>query len=230
MALNKPTKLINEEFIQKMLDSRLELKEYVIANSQQGNIQNIIDTIDKFCWTQQWLMNIGDKKGKILDQAVQTRKPKTVLELGTFLGYSALRMLNHFSTDVIFISIEADAQSADIARSIFEYSDVTNRIQVINDYTDKVIPHLNENFNIDSFDLIFIDHFKDVYLRDLQLLEEHGLIKSGTMIVADNVIYPGAPDYLEYVRNNSNYTTTFHESSLEYKDDIPDGIEISIRK
>jgi len=62
------------------------------------------------------------------------------------------------------------------------------------------------------------------------MLEEAGLIKSGTMIVADNVITPGAPDYLEYVRNNPNYTTTTHEATLEYRNDVPDAVEISIRK
>jgi catechol O-methyltransferase len=62
------------------------------------------------------------------------------------------------------------------------------------------------------------------------MLEEVDLIKSGTMIFADNVIKPGTPDYLEYVRNNSNYMTTFKEANLEYSEDIVDGIEISIRK
>ena len=62
--------------------TRLLLKQYVLENGRRGDIQNIIDTIDEFGWKKHWLMNIGDRKGKILDQAVQTRKPKTVLELG----------------------------------------------------------------------------------------------------------------------------------------------------
>ena len=82
--LNKFTDAVNEGAVQKMLDSRSNLKKYVLENSRQGDIQNVIDTIDKFGWTQQWLMNIGDTKGKILDQAIQTKKPKTVLELGEF--------------------------------------------------------------------------------------------------------------------------------------------------
>ncbi|CAF0904665.1 unnamed protein product [Adineta ricciae] len=228
--LNKFTNVVDEGAVQKMLNSRLNLKKYVLENSRQGDIQNVIDTIDKFAWTQQWLMNIGDTKGKILDQAIQTKKPKTVLELGTFLGYSGLRIITQLSPDTVFLSVEADAQSAEIARSIFEHAGVTDRIQVINEYTDKVIPRLSKDFNIDSFDLIFIDHYKDVYLRDLKLLEENGLIKSGTVIVADNVICPGAPDYLNYVRSNSNYINTFHETTLEYRNDIVDGVEISVRK
>jgi catechol O-methyltransferase len=235
-----------QERIEKMFASRGDLQDHVLHNARKGNIQNIIDTIDEYGWTKQWLMNIGDRKGKILDQAIQTRQPKTVLELGkicliinnnpvcfllgTFLGYSSLRIVAQLATDALFITIEADTQSADIARSIHEYAGVTDRIKIINDYTENVIPHLNKTFNIDSFDLIFIDHFKDIYLRDFKMLEDVGLIKSGTMIVADNVIKPGAPDYLEYVRNNPNYTTTFYEEYLEYRDDLVDGIEISIRK
>jgi catechol O-methyltransferase len=55
---------------------------YVLHKSRPGDIQNVIDTIDRYGWTKQWLMNIGDRKGKILDDAVRTRRPKTVLELG----------------------------------------------------------------------------------------------------------------------------------------------------
>lgn len=70
------------ERIEKMLAARLALRDYVLENARQGDIQDIIDTMDKFGWTQQWLMNIGDRKGQILDQVIQKRQPKTVLELG----------------------------------------------------------------------------------------------------------------------------------------------------
>ena len=58
------------------------LLEYVLQNSRSGDIQSVINAIDKFAQTQQWLMNVGDKKGEILDNAIRSRQPKTVLELG----------------------------------------------------------------------------------------------------------------------------------------------------
>jgi catechol O-methyltransferase len=111
-----------------------------------------------------------------------------------------------------------------------EYAGVADRIKIINDYTENVLPRLKQDFNVDSFDFIFIDHFGAVYLRDFKMLEELSLITSGTMIVADNVIKPGAPGYLEYVRNNPNYTTTLYEENIEYSEDVRDGVEVSIRK
>ncbi|CAF1217138.1 unnamed protein product [Rotaria sordida] len=230
MNLTKVTEDFSSALMEKMLASRLDLKDYVLQNARQGDIQNIIDTIDRYGWTKHWLMNIGDRKGEILDQAIQIRKPKTILELGTFLGYSALRIISQLPDDILLITIEADSQSAEIARTILEYAGVINRVKIINDYTENVIPNLSKNFNIDSFDFIFIDHWKDAYLRDFKMLENIGLIKSKTMIVADNVIRPGVPDYLEYVRNNPNYTSTFYPGKIEYREDLDDGIEISIRK
>jgi len=56
-----------------------------MENARRGDIQSIINTIDKFGWTKHRLMNIGDRKGKILDQAIQSRKPNSVLELGITL-------------------------------------------------------------------------------------------------------------------------------------------------
>ena len=141
-----------------------------------------------------------------------------------------MRIVSQLPKDALFITIDADAESVEIARSIHEYADVADRIKIVNGYTDKVIPRLNQDFNVESFDLIFIDHYEDAFLRDLKMLEELGLIKSGTVIVADNVIAPGAPAYLEYIRNNPNYTTTLYEENMEYSEDIRDGVEVSIRK
>jgi catechol O-methyltransferase len=228
-----------------MVSPHSSFMDYVLQNSRQGDIENVINTIDNYGWTKKWLMNIGDRKGKILDDAIQTRKPKTVLELGnifrflclflfiylgTFLGYSSLRMAAQVPNDTLIVSIEKDPQSAEIARTIHKHAGVENRINIIVDSSDKAIPRLSKEYHINSFDFIFIDHYNNVYLSDFKLLENVGLIQSGTMIVADNVITPGAPDYLEYIRNNPNYTTKMYESTIEYRNDTPDGVEVTVRK
>jgi catechol O-methyltransferase len=138
-------------------------------------------------------------------------------------------MASQVPNDVLIISIEINPDSAEIAHTIHKHAGVANRIKIVVGSTDNIIPHLTKHYHIDSFDFIFIDHNGAHYLRDLMLLEKFGSIKSGTMIVADNVITPGAPDYLNYVRNNLNYKSKTYESTLEYRDDIPDGVEISIR-
>jgi len=65
-----------------MQSQYLPLLNYVLERTRPGDINGIINAIDQYGWTQQWLMNIGDRKGGILDNAIRKRKPRTVLELG----------------------------------------------------------------------------------------------------------------------------------------------------
>lgn len=51
-----------------------------------------------------------------------------------------------------------------------------------------------------KFDMVFLDHVKPMYTNDLKLLEDEGLVGPGTTLVADNVVKPGNPAYLSYVR------------------------------
>jgi catechol O-methyltransferase len=139
-------------------------------------------------------------------------------------------MASQLPEDTLIVTIELNPESAATARRIHEHAGVANRIQIVIDRTDRAIPRLKKQFNVDSFDLIFIDHHKEAYLSDFQLLEKTGLIELGTMIVTDNILYPGAPEYVNYVRNNPHYTSKFYESTLEYDPSIRDGVEISTRR
>jgi catechol O-methyltransferase len=49
-------------------------------------------------------------------------------------------------------------------------------------------------------DFLFIDHDKNAYLADLLNITERGLLHPGSIVVADNVGYPGSPNYRAYVR------------------------------
>ena len=80
----------------QMFAKREALKEYVLEHARQGDVQNIIDTIDQYCWTKQWMMNVGDQKGKILDQALKDKQPKTVIELGKETGLTGRSIFAFF--------------------------------------------------------------------------------------------------------------------------------------
>ena len=67
---------------------------YILKQSHPGDITSVINAIDKYGWTEHAIMNIGDRKGKILDSALQSRRPKTVLELGKLTLKHILTMSN----------------------------------------------------------------------------------------------------------------------------------------
>jgi len=91
------------------------LAEYVVSRARRGDPADVIRVIDEFCYNQSFLINVGDEKGRILDAAVADARPLRVLELGTYCGYSALRMAIAAPSAKIF-SIEFSAANAEIAR------------------------------------------------------------------------------------------------------------------
>ena len=51
-------------------------------------------------------------------------------------------------------------------------------------------------------------------MPDLKILEESGLMKKGTCIFADNIFYPGCPEYVKYLKDNPRYDTTYLDGSI----------------
>jgi catechol O-methyltransferase len=50
--------------------------------------------------------------------------------------------------------------------------------------------------------MIFIDHVKNQYLSDFHLLQKYGILHKGILVIGDNIITPGSPDYLEFFKTN----------------------------
>lgn len=67
--------------------------------------------------------------------------------------------------------------------------------------SDASIKRLHEQGQLKRIDLMFLDHYKPAYTTDLKLCEELKLVTPGSVLAADNVIKPGNPPYLEYVRS-----------------------------
>jgi predicted O-methyltransferase YrrM len=69
-----------------------------------------------------------------------------------------------------------------------------------------------------------LDHAKDMYLPDLQQLERCGYLRRGSAVAADNVIFARIDEYRRHVQSANYITTRLVEGSLEYQNDIRDGI------
>ena len=120
-------------------------------------------------------------------------------------------------------SFEINGKYAKIAREIVEFSGLSNKIVIEVGASGNLIPKLDK-----KFDLIFIDHWKDLYKKDLIIIEQNNLIKQGSIIFADNVgpLF-GNKDYLQYVRNNEKFVSRNVATSVEYSS-AEDAVEISI--
>ena len=221
--------LIYQEIIDSFLTKtkikkpkELEVLELVKKKAIKNNPNSILKIIDDYAYKSTFLMNIGDQKGEILDKAIKDSQAINILELGVYLGYSSIRILNNMTDNSKLTSIEANEKFAQIAKEHIEISGLSkNHILKIGKSSD-LIPSLEE-----QYDFVFIDHWKDLYLKDLQLLEQFGLLKQGAWVFADNVVLFNLEDYLDYVRSSPDFKSEFIPTMREYSKSHPDGVEIS---
>ncbi|XP_075710518.1 catechol O-methyltransferase-like [Rhinoderma darwinii] len=203
--------------------------EFVKQNAAEGDPQSVVDHIDKYCSQKEWAMNVGDEKGLILDNVVKETNPTTVLELGTYCGYSAIRIARLLKPGCRLLTVEMNPVHAAVAKEMIEFAGVQDKVEILEGSTEVVIPSLKTKYNVDQVDFVFIDHFGIRYTADTKLLEECGLIKKGSVLLADNVVYPGAPEFLEYVRTSGSYDCTNYPSHVEYTDKL-DAMEKAVFK
>jgi catechol O-methyltransferase len=209
------------------------LAEYVAARARRGDPADVIRIIDQYCYNESFLINVGDEKGLILDAAVARAKPGRILELGTYCGYSSLRMVAAAPSARI-VSIEFNPANAEIARRIHDHAGVGGRVTVVVGTLGdggKTIQGLRDEQGLGagSIDLVFVDHDKNAYLPDLQRILEQGWLRKGALVVADNVKFPGAPEYRAYMAENEGkrWRTVEHETHVEYQSVIKDLVLVS---
>jgi len=193
------------------------------AHARGGDPEAVLAALDRFGRERSFLMNVGDRKGEILDAEVLRLRPTRALEIGAYCGYSAVRiarLLREWGGRLV--SLEASAENARVARAMVELAGLAGLVDLRHAKAEEAIPSLSA-----PFDLVFLDHWKDLYLPDLLRLEQHALLRRGSVVVADNVWLFDASAYFAHVRGSGRYDSRNVASTVEYRDELPDAVEIS---
>tara|TARA_A200000113_G_scaffold204528_1_gene200223 strand:+ start:75 stop:698 length:624 start_codon:yes stop_codon:yes gene_type:complete len=201
--------------------------DYVFSNAEKNNPKSILQTIDNFVLESgQFLMNVGPEKGEILRDHLLKSKPNNVIELGTFIGYSAVLISSTIGEKSKLTSIDSDSHSIEIAKELINFAGLDDKVNFMHGNAEEIIPELNFNA-----DFVFIDHAKKKYLSDLKLLEREEIIIKNCTVFADNVgiFKDEMVEYFDHVRNSGKYQSQNFSSKLEYRNNIYDAVEISIK-
>jgi predicted O-methyltransferase YrrM len=126
----------------------------------------------------------GHLQGKMLELFVKMIQPKTILEIGTYTGYSGICMARGLAKTGKLITLDINDELETLVRGFFQESGLLNQIDYRLGNALKLIPEISG-----PFDLVFIDADKINYTNYYDLVIDK--VPSGGIILADNVLWSG---------------------------------------
>ncbi|RBW68781.1 O-methyltransferase [Bacillus taeanensis] len=133
-------------------------------------------------------IDVSPNQGKLLHLLAKMKGAKNILEIGTLGGYSTIWLGHALPEDGKLVSLEFKEKHAEVARDNIKTAGLENKIEVIVGDALETLPVLKEKGYAD-FDFIFIDANKQDYEQYFKWSLECS--KSGTVIIADNVVRNG---------------------------------------
>jgi caffeoyl-CoA O-methyltransferase len=172
----------------------------------------------------------GHFQGRFLSMISKLIQPKSILEIGTYTGYSSLCLLEGLKENGLLTTIDCNVELEDLVRSYIAKAEANNKIDYQIGDALKLIPLIDR-----QFDLIFIDADKKNYISYYNLVFDK--LNVGGFILTDNVLWSGK--VIQDIKPNDIDTKIILEYNEMVKNDnrvetiilpIRDGIMITRKK
>lgn len=166
----------------EFIDEKIE--GYALAHSQPESA--ILKKINRDTHANVLMprMLSGHMQGNLLHMLSHMIKPRQILEIGTYTGYSAVCLAQGLQENGKLHTIDINEELEDKVRSFFEEAGLNNSINYYIGNALEIIPTLEE-----TFDLVFIDADKKNYAAYYDLIFDK--VRGGGYIIADNVLWSG---------------------------------------
>lgn len=152
----------------------------------------------------------GFYQGRLLAMFSKLLAPRRILEIGTYMGYSALCLAEGLQDDGKLITLDIQPETQEIAKEFWARTPFYSKIESYLGDASEIIPMLGE-----TFDLVFIDADKPNYANYYDLIFPH--LKVGGIIMADNVLWSGG--VLDTKTNNDESTVALDEFNKKVQAD-----------
>ena len=169
----------------------------------------------------------GHIQGRLLEMLVRMLRPRRILEIGTFTGYSALSMAAGLEEGGELHTIEVEDELEELAQSFFDRSPHGAKIRLHIGSALDIAPALGM-----EFDLVFIDGDKREYPDYYRMLMGGGggkaLVHSGSILIADNILWSGK--VVEPVAHNDRHTQALLQfNRMVLQDERVESVIVPIR-
>ena len=167
-----------------MIEIKNALTQY--AEAFTSGESQILQELREHCYAhyEDSSMLSGFFQGRVLSMLSHMICPKVVLEIGTYLGYSALCIAEGLAANGKVITLDIQEDTNAVARSFVEKTEYSYCIDFLLGNAVEIIPTLP-----DTFDLVFIDADKPNYSNYYNLVFDR--VRPGGFVIADNVLWSG---------------------------------------
>jgi predicted O-methyltransferase YrrM len=164
------------------IDAKLE--EY--ADTHTTEETEVLKKLNRETWAKMLMprMLSGHSQGRLLSMLSNMIKPKSILEIGTFTGYSAICLAEGLVEEGVLHTIEVNDEMENIISRYIKEANFENKIKTYFGDALEIIPSIKH-----TFDLVFIDADKENYSAYYDLV--FNKLNSGGYIIADNVLWSG---------------------------------------
>jgi caffeoyl-CoA O-methyltransferase len=202
------------DFIKEHID------EYAEQHTNEEN--SLLKKIDRETHLEvlQPVMLSGHYQGRLLSLISKLLRPRRILEIGTYTGYSALCFAEGLAPDGILHTIDVNEELKPRVEGYFAESDYSKQIKFHSGEALKIVPGLNE-----KWDLVFIDADKVNYSNYFNLVIES--MNPGGIIMADNVLWSGK--VTEEVIEDERSQALDDYNKLTFKDPRVENVLLPIR-
>lgn len=208
-----------------------KLDDYVVAHSQDE--PELLQQLNRETYQKilQPRMLSGHYQGRVLSMISKLVQPTTILEIGTYTGYSAICLAEGMAKNGELHTIDINEELYDFQRKYFDKSGYGEQIsQHLGNALD-IIPKLDR-----TFDLVFIDADKENYVSYFNVIVEK--LNPGGIILSDNVLWSGKVLETKFKKEDTSTPALIEYNDLLKNDSrietvllpIRDGLTISRKK
>lgn len=161
-----------------------KIEQYSCQHTQKESA--VLAELNRETWAKVLIprMLSGHLQGRALSMLSKMIRPKTILEIGTYTGYSAICLSEGLETNGVLHTIDINEELKSMCQHFFEKADISKQVCQHTGNALDIIPKMEGNF-----DLVFIDADKENYSNYFELVIDK--VSMGGFIIADNVLWSG---------------------------------------
>lgn len=161
-----------------------KIEDYALDHSE--NEPELLKQLNRETWQKVLVprMLSGHFQGRVLSMLSKLVRPKSILEIGTYTGYSALCLAEGLEENGTLHTIDHNEELLSLQKKYFDNSPYKNQIKQYTGNALQLVPDINE-----KFDLVFIDADKSNYSNYFNLIIDK--MNKGGVILSDNVLWSG---------------------------------------